>query len=148
MVQSCEFSMIINFILHFTWPIEYLCIFFEQIMWILALLSPNISEFVCIWTYTGLHQILGRKTQLFILSSLLVYKGQLNIVGIFAIIPDEIKSVLLGLPRGLKACCICLMQSYRLRKWCPKTLSQFYNSNATVHIATSCIIIRSHKDQF
>ena len=50
----------------------------------------------------------------------------MNFVGIFTINPHETTLVLLGLPRGLTACCICSMQSCHLRKWCLLGLSFYF----------------------
>ena len=38
-------------------------------------------------------------------------------VGVIAVNPQETKLLLLGTPRGLKACSICSMLSCSLRKW-------------------------------
>lgn len=46
------------------------------------------------------------------------WQKNMDFVGKFTINSHETKLVLLGLPRGLTACCIRSMQSYHLRKWC------------------------------
>ena len=38
-------------------------------------------------------------------------------VGVIAVNPQETKLLLLGTPRGLKACSMCSMLSCSLRKW-------------------------------
>ena len=48
------------------------------------------------------------------------------ILWVFTINPHETTLVLLGLPRGLTACCICSMQSCHLRKWCLLGLSFYF----------------------
>ena len=38
-------------------------------------------------------------------------------VGVITVNPQETQLLLLGTPRGLKACCTCSMQSFSQRKW-------------------------------